>query len=135
MYGATIAKFYVKKLEEKSDAYYSSWILSNIFGVTNSDTRALYLDALLAENDVSSVDFSDYIVLLNPPDNHIANSKIENYPYFKTAVTETSALFGGDNAYLVISGDVIFHYMNDDPYPIPEGECDISEGRYAIDDG
>jgi hypothetical protein len=135
MYGAIIAKFDVQKLEEKSDSYYSDWIIANILGLTNSSSRAAYLDSLLAQNEVTTVNFKNYIMLLNPPDNHIDNSRIESYPYFKTVVTDTSALFGGENAYLVISGDVLYHYMNDDPYPIPEGECDIREGRYAIDDG
>ena len=74
-------------------------------------------------------------MLLNPSTNHIDNSQITSYPYFQTKVTDTSALFGGKNAHLIISGSVIYHYMSDDPYPIPEGECDISEGRFAIDDG
>jgi len=74
-------------------------------------------------------------MLLNPPTNHIDNSKITQYPYFRTIVTDNSALFGGKNAYLVISGSVNFHYFDNDPYPIPDGEADIREGRYAIDDG
>jgi len=44
-------------------------------------------------------------------------------------------LFGGENAYLVISGSYNFHYFDDDPYPIPDGESDISEGRYSMDAG
>lgn len=134
MYGATIAKFFVKKLDKASD-YYISWIFNYILGEVNDEIRAKHLDALLAQNEISNVDFKNYIVLLNPPTNHISNDNITKYPYFQTTITDNSALFGGDNAYLVISGDVIYHYMNEDPYPIPEGECDIREGRYAIDDG
>ena len=29
----------------------------------------------------------------------------------------------------------MYHYFDDDPYPIPEGESDISEGRFAMDAG
>ena len=134
MYGATIAKFYVKKLED-SMPYYRGWILMNIWGKADANTRAWYLDALLQKNDVTSVDLKNYIVMLNPPEHHISNDNIEKFPYFQTVVTDTSALFGGENSYLIISGDVIYHYMNDDPYPIPEGECDIREGRYTIDEG
>ena len=135
MYGATAAKFYVQELKDKAADYYISWIINYIYGNTNSTTRALYLDALLKANEVTNVDFSNYIVMLNPPENHIPNEQIENYPYFKTYATNSSALFGGSNSYLIISGDVIYHYMNEDPYPIPEGECDIREGRFAIDEG
>ena len=135
MYGATAAKFYVQELKDKAADYYRSWIFNYIFGNTDSNNRALYLDALLKANEVTNVDFSNYIVMLNPPENHIPNEQIENYPYFKTYATNSSALFGGSNSYLIISGDVIYHYMNEDPYPIPEGECDIREGRFAIDEG
>lgn len=134
MFGATIAKFGVNKLDN-TDSYFKNWILSNIFGISSNKTRAEKLDQLLAENEITSVDFKNYIMLLNPPTNHIDNSKITQYPYFRTVVTDTSALFGGDNAYLIISGSVNFHYFDNDPYPIPSGEADIREGRYSIDDG
>lgn len=29
----------------------------------------------------------------------------------------------------------MYHYFTDDPYPIPEGESDIAQGRYAMDAG
>ena len=135
MYGATIAKFCVSELKNRSAAYYSNWIFTHLFYEVDEELRGKYLDALLAENQISNVDFSNYIMLLNPPTNHIGNDKITQYPYFQTTVTDNSALFGGANSYLIISGDVIYHYMNEDPYPIPEGECDIREGRFAIDDG
>lgn len=135
MYGATAAKFFVKELKNKSQEYYSSWITGYILGELNDEIRAFHLDALLAQNEISNVEFKNYIALLNPPTNHINNSNITNYPYFQTTVTDNSALFGGDNAYLVISGDLIYHYMNEDPYPIPEGECAVKEGRYAIKKG
>ena len=44
-------------------------------------------------------------------------------------------MFGGDNAYLLIKGSYNFHYYEDDPYPIPVSESDISEGRYSMDAG
>ena len=94
------------------------------------------IDNWLAKNQISSVDFSDYIVLINSATDHISNDNITNYPYLETrANIDTNALFGGANSYLVISGSVNFHYFSDDPYPIPDGEADISEGRYTIDDG
>lgn len=132
MYGATIAKFDVQKLDNL-DSYFKTIIMQWV-GIP-AESRQEQLDKLLSNNDVTSVSLSNYIMMLNPSTNHIDNSKITQYPYFQTAVTDTSALFGGDNAYLVISGSLIYHYMSDDPYPIPEGECDISEGRYTIDDG
>ena len=116
MNGATIAKFCVKKLDKGSD------VISNI--IFKILSKYLTLDDWLAMNEFSKVNFSDYIVLLNP--NHINNDKITQYPYFQTVVSDTTALFGGENAYLIISGNYMYHYFSDDPYPIPEGESDIA---------
>ena len=128
MNGATIAKFCVKKLDKGSDI--PTMFADTIFKILN---KQLTLDGWLAANDFSKVDFSDYIVLLNP--NNISNDKITQYPYFQTVVSDTTALFGGENAYLIISGNYMYHYFTDDPYPIPEGESDIAQGRYAMDAG
>ena len=119
-----------KKLDVGSDI--PSIFSDLVFQVTNGK---ITLDNWLAINEFSKVDFSDYIVLLNPQRNHISNDNITQYPYLQTVVSDTTALFGGDNAYLIISGNYMYHYYDDDPYPIPEGESDISEGRYAMDAG
>lgn len=135
MFGATIAKFDVTKLDEQQDSYWIPMAYEVFFGITDKRERAEKLDEILTENDKTSVNFSNYIMMLNPSTNHIDNSDITKYPYFETLVTNAAALFGGKNAYLVISGSVNFHYFDDDPYPIPQGEADIREGRFAIDDG
>lgn len=128
LHGAFIAKFGVKKLEDTfSDM--QQIVIQMVGG-------EITLDDWLALNEISSVDFSDYIVMLNPPTDHISNDNITDYPYLETRTDiDTTALFGGANAHLVISGSVNFHYFSEDPYPIPESESDISEGRYTIDDG
>ena len=128
LHGAFIAKFGVKKLEETFNSM-QQWVVEMAGG-------QITLHDWLAKNEISSVNFSDYIVLLNPQTDHISNDNITNYPYIETRPNiNTTALFGGDNAYLVISGSCNFHYFYDDPYPIPEGEADISEGRYTVADG
>lgn len=127
-HGAFIAKFGVKKLDETFSDMQQAIIQMAGGQIT--------LDNWLAKNQISSVDFSDYIVLINSATDHISNDNITDYPYLETrANIDTNALFGGANSYLVISGSVNFHYFSDDPYPIPESESDISEGRYTIDDG
>lgn len=129
MHGACIAKFYVKKMEE---TYEQSW-LQYLIGIDNYSEHTL--DDWMAKNQISSVNFKDYIMMLNPETNHITNENITSYPYFETLGSDFNALFGGDNAYLIIKGKYIYHYFNNDPYPIPEDEPDISEGRYAMDAG
>ena len=91
------------------------------------------LDDWMSKNQISDLKFDNYIMMLNPVgQSHIPATDIVNYPYFETIPSETTALFGGENAYLVIQGSYSFHYMSEDPYPIPEDEIDISEGRYAM---
>ena len=124
MRGATIAQFFVKKLEKISE--WESMMAQYVQGY-------MTLDDWLKRNQISNITFTNYIMMLNPDTNHIPNENAENYPYFETVVNDSNALFGGQNAYLLIKGSYIFHYFNDDPYPIPDNEADISEGRYKID--
>jgi len=128
MHGAIITKFYVKKLEK---TYLNSW-RAIITG--NPVDMSKTLDDWMAKNEISSVSFSNYIMMLNPHTNHITNEQITQYPYFETTGTDFSALFGGSKAFLVIQGSYSYHYMSEDPYPIPD-EVDISEGRYSMDAG
>lgn len=124
MRGATIAQFFVKKLDKIS--FWESIMMQVVQGY-------LSLDDWLKRNQISNVSFTNYIMMLNPSTNHIPNEDAENYPYFETVVNDSNALFGGQNAYFLIKGSYIFHYFTDDPYPIPDNEADISEGRYKID--
>lgn len=124
MRGATIAKFFVKKLERLSS--WEAIMMQFVQGYMS-------LDKWLSRNQISNITFTNYIMMVNPDTNHISNENAENYPYFETVVNDSNALFGGQNAYLLIKGSYIFHYFNDDPYPIPDNEADISEGRYKID--
>ena len=131
--GAVICKFDVQKLD--NDA-------SNIIIVDPETGRivdtTIPFDLWLALNDISSVNFTNYLAFFNPNDeHHIQNESAYKFPFFETLPNDTtSSFFGGDNCYLLISGKYIWHYFNVDPYPIPTGEeIDITEGRYAIDSG
>lgn len=127
MHGATIAKFFVQKVDKP----YGTWetIINDLQG------KKVTLDDWMSKNDISSINFSNYIMMLNPDTNHISNDDIEKYPYFQTTVSDTTSLFGGDNAYLVIKGSYCFHPYSNTPYPIPQNEKDIGQGRYAMDEG
>lgn len=127
MHGACIAKFFVKKLEHTP----SFWEMF----VRMINGNEMTLDEFLARDQISNITFTNYIMMVNPESNHISNDDITSYPYFQTISQDTTALFGGDNAYLVIKGSYMYHYFSEDPYPIPEDEPDISEGRYAMHSG
>ena len=101
-YGAVIAKFYVDKLDK---TYYDSWL--DIIGGGNTLTNHT-LDDWMAKNQISNISFNNYVMMLNPYEHHISNNDILSYPYFETISSDTTALFGGDNANLVITGTKIF---------------------------
>lgn len=127
IHGATIAKFFVQKLNKTYGTFEK--ILADMLG------KKITLDSWMSRNGISNISFSNYIMMVNPEDNHISNDDIEKYPYFQTTLTDTTALFGGDNAYLVIQGSYCFHCLPNTPYPIPQNEIDLAHGRYAMDAG
>lgn len=127
IHGATIAKFFVQKLNKTYGTFEK--ILADMLG------KKITLDSWMSRNGISNISFSNYIMMVNPEDNHISNDDIEKYPYFQTTLTDTTALFGGDNAYLVIQGSYCFHCLPNTPYPIPQNEIDLAYGRYAMDAG
>lgn len=126
-HGACIVKADIEKLDKAPSAL-EIWIRK----IANKE---ITLDDWLARNEVGNVSFKNYIMMLNIWNNNfITYDKIQNYPYFTTNSVDTNALFGGDNAYLVISGKYVWHEFNEDPYPIPTGEdVDIENGRYSMD--
>ena len=86
MRGATIVKFFVKKLDKISA--WESVMAQYVSGY-------MTLDKWLSKNQISSISFSNYIMMLNPDTNHIPNENAVNYPYFETVVNDSNALFGG----------------------------------------
>ena len=123
--GGLIAKFDVKKLEHDA---------SEIITVIGTKPRLnVDLDKWLATNDISSISFSNYLLMLNPNAGHIPNEQAEDYPFLETTLENYPRFFGGENNYLVITGSYIWHPWLTDPYPIPTGEdYDLSEGRYYM---
>lgn len=126
MLGAIIVKADIEQLDNPYDE-------PNAFNNYKKHT----LDEWLKRNEKSTVNLSKYIMMRNQiGDSHIDNAQIQNYPYFKSNSVDTTALFGGDNAYLLIKGSYIWHYFDFDPYPIPEtNDIDVSEGRYTMKKG
>lgn len=124
--GALICKIYVQKLERGAE---------NIL-VYNPETglyvTTMALDEWLALNDISSINFSNYLMLLNPNAGHISNENMLDYPFFETSLENYPRFFGGENCYLLIKGNYIWHPYDSDPFPIPSGEIDLSEGRYYM---
>lgn len=126
-HGACIVKADIKKLD-KAPSYWEVMIMEII-------QKRMTLDDWLARNEISKINFDNYLMMLNINDNRYINyNSIKNYPFISTNTVDTNALFGGENAYLIISGKYIWHVFSQDPYPIPTGEdIDIEDGRFAMD--
>ena len=91
----------------------------------------------------SRLDLDDYILLINPlaDQPNYSNADTEHmwdttlYPYVETELADTSSLYGGDNAYYVISGSVLWDgATKNSNYPIDSGQekIDINRGRKDI---
>ena len=96
------------------------------------------------EGEVSSrLDLDDYILLINPianqPNYDGASTEhmwdTTSYPYLETELADTAALYGGSNAYYIISGSVLWDgATKNSNYPIDSGneKIDINNGRKDI---
>ena len=124
MHGSVIGKFCVTKLD-RPFSWFELWI-NKILG------HEITLDDWLEINEISNPSFSNYVCLFNPHKSHVEPTSQE---WITTKGNEATSLFGGDKAYLIIKGSYCYHYMDEDPYPIPPGTIDISEGRYAMKAG
>lgn len=127
MHGAFICKCYTLQVEG-----------GVIYNILNIDTKDL--DTLLADNSITSISLSNYVGLINYPDDYyISNDDITKYPYIQTSVTDTSALYGGDNTYLIISGSywysslVLDNKVQSLPYSY-EGITSKNDGYHASAD-
>jgi hypothetical protein len=121
-HGAFIAKIDATRVE---NAYVNALV--------NLAKEKEALDKLMAKAGKSSINFSNYVVMLNPGDYHVSNEDTFNNPYLESKNLDSPAFFGGENAGLVISGSFLWHIFDSKPYPISSDEIDLDEGRYAID--
>lgn len=87
------------------------------------------LDGLLMVNGVHDVKFDDYIFFINHRTNHIPNRSAANFPFIKLTATVGNVLFGGGNARLLISGDIIWHPLDGTEYPLQKDVFDFNDGR------
>lgn len=118
LHGAFPVKMYVTSVKDFYNTKYSGNII----------------DRTLADNSISDVSLAEYVLLLNSnTDNYyIKNEDMTKYPFMETTVEDISALFGGENAYLLISGSYNFHTDSDAPYPNTGDGIDLGHGRRVI---
>jgi hypothetical protein len=139
LFGAQLAKFSVNTL--KSDN------LGNVDRFVEGIQQDNAIDYMLQKEGVTSVSLQNYIELLRPRNIpmvignftavDLTDEICKTLPFFETELnTSDSVLFGGDNAYLMISGTYQFHSEEsgdrNKTYPIPQedGQVDPSNGKY-----
>ena len=140
MYGATIVKMMVNKSDEPYQRIFGNIYYYNGKIYTYNEFKALNLsndtitDAWMDKNHISNISLSNFIMMTNPSQYHISNEDITKYPYIQTKLTNSSTLFGGKNAYLLISGSYYYHIWDNHPIHATETNLDLDEGRFAMDE-
>lgn len=85
---------------------------------------------LMEANDIHSVSFDDYIFLINHSTNHITNTNQASFPFFETTSNlANTALFGGVNCRLVISGEIYWHIWDEHMFPAPSADGGLDPGH------
>lgn len=101
---------------------------ADLFG--NADNIAAAHTDLAARLAIRQLSAKPYICLFNPALKHIAPKEwYDRIPYFTIKEHKVRGGFaGGENAYLVISGSLVWHYDQDNadngqnPYPVPSSQ-------------
>ena len=130
--GAVLAKQDVTKL--KDGISFLDWKVLKLAINKQITEENKPLDVILQKYGKSTLSFSNYVFMFNNSNNHISNDDILKYPFLTTTAKDTTMFFGGDNAYIVISGELYFHSMPAYPYKLPSDEVDIKNGRKKFDE-
>lgn len=139
MYGATICKMMVNKSDQPYQKLFGGIYYYDGNFYTFNELKALnpgndkIIDMWMDKNHISNISLSNFIMLTNPSQYHISNDDITKYPYVETKLTNSSTLFGGKNAYLLISGSYYYHIWDNHPIHATDTNLDLDEGRFAMD--
>lgn len=140
MYGATVVKMMVTKSDTPYQALFGKWVVidGTIYSFNDwkntHPSNDVMIDKWFDKNHISKVTLSNFIMLTNPKQYHISNDDITKYPYVETKLSNSSAFFGGKNAYLLISGSYYYHIWENHPIHATETNLDLDEGRFAMDE-
>lgn len=126
--GGMLAKMMVVKLDNQW-SYFDFGNLDNF----SYEQKLLRLDTIMIWNNIRDISFSNYICLFNPAnDNHRINNNddtsCDSKPFIEIELPLSTSFIGGVNAYLLLSGTIIWHHKDEYSYPVPVGQFDPTVG-------
>ena len=135
--GATYLRFWHKEI---SKSVFNNFV--NTYPWNGSDTaRYNAWVKLLNGQDLSSISLSPIISMRNYSNNHIAANRVTYFPYI-TMKQQNNFTFGGEGAYLLIQGSILYHDEVMNPHPINDGkdnghlkrdvDCKRGEEMYVV---
>lgn len=134
-HGAYYVKYY--KRDISSDEY-NNWRKNYPSDWDSMDDERKYQAwRTLLVQEPSQISLTPMIVMLNHDQNHIGPGDYNisgeiratqyddcrNYPFIRLKGNRSSSIFGGEGAYLIISGSFTFHDKIDTPFPIEASDA------------
>lgn len=117
--GATYCRFWHRAI---SSSEYNSWRV-NYAGTWTSMSETARKNAWykLLNQDASKIALEPIIIMKNDSANHIDRNNVYNYPFIKLKAQNTATVFGGEDAYILIKGSVLYHDEQNTPFPLSDG--------------
>ena len=118
-HGATYYKIYKREISSKDFNNWRANYISNWQSM--SDEQRFNAWKTLLNQDPSKISLEPMILCYKEyARNPIKNEEVERFPYIKMKSTNANAL-GGEGAYLIIKGSVLYHDCNCTPFPLSDG--------------
>lgn len=117
--GSTIYRFWHREI---SSSDYNKWrakYASDWF--SQSETQRYDAWKTLLDQEPQNISLSQYILLKNDSASHISRDNVYSYPFLKMKTDGNGASFGGEGAYLIIQGSVLYHDEQNTPFPMSDG--------------
>lgn len=117
--GSTLCRFWKREI---SSSDYNKWRANyhSNWWAQSEETRYNAWKVLL-DQEPQNISLSPYIILKNDSGSHISRNNVYSYPFLKFSTDGNGASFGGEGAYLIIQGSVLYHDEQNTPFPLSDG--------------
>lgn len=89
----------------------------SLWGSYSDDKKLEEFGILTGMAKIESKKLVNYILCLNGDTSHIEHDKVTQYPYF-TLSKNIPSVFGGEDGYIIIQGNLIRHDETESPFPM-----------------